>query len=71
MMLFSDANGLPLGCVWQTYDGNVNPSAVSLSVFGLQPAQSYKFRLIAVNLVGEGQPSEPSGVVRLPEQRVF
>lgn len=53
---------------WQVADGNVIPGARTYTVQGLQPAKQYVFRVSAVNDVGEGQASDTSPIIEMPQQ---
>jgi len=54
---------------WETIRANVSKEARYVTIEGLQPAASYQFRVSAVNSVGEGEPSQPSNAVTLPQER--
>merc|ERR1740128_497833 len=47
---------------------NVSSTARHLVLQSLKAAAAYQFRVSAVNSVGEGQPSEPSNRVTLPQE---
>jgi protein sidekick len=56
---------------WETLMANVSSDMRYVIVEGLKPATSYQFRVSAVNAVGEGEASQPSNVVTLPQERKF
>ncbi|KAK0160324.1 hypothetical protein PV328_007750 [Microctonus aethiopoides] len=53
---------------WIIENGNVSAEARWCFLKDLKAAAAYQFRVIAVNLVGEGPPSEPSNIVILPQE---
>ena len=53
---------------WTTEMANVSADARSVVLASLKAAAAYQFRVSAVNSVGEGQPSEPSNRVTLPQE---
>ena len=53
---------------WTTEIANVTRSARYFVLPTLKAAAAYQFRVSAVNSVGEGQPSEPSNRVTLPQE---
>ena len=53
---------------WTTEMANVSSTARHLVLQSLKAAAAYQFRVSAVNSVGEGQPSEPSNRVTLPQE---
>lgn len=53
---------------WTTEVANVSADARWIVLPSLKAAAAYQFRVSAVNSVGEGQPSEPSNRVTLPQE---
>lgn len=53
---------------WITELSNVSSSQRWILLTGLKAASAYQFRVSAINAVGEGTPSEPTGVVTLPQE---
>ena len=53
---------------WTTEVANVSSQARWIVLPSLKAAAAYQFRVSAVNSVGEGQPSEPSNRVTLPQE---
>ncbi|XP_050075210.1 protein sidekick [Anopheles maculipalpis] len=53
---------------WVTEAANVSAQAKWILLTNLKAATAYQFRISAVNRVGEGSPSEPSDVVKLPQE---
>uniref|UniRef100_A0A182ITM4 Uncharacterized protein n=1 Tax=Anopheles atroparvus TaxID=41427 RepID=A0A182ITM4_ANOAO len=53
---------------WITEAANVSAELRWLLLANLKAATAYQFRVSAVNRVGEGSPSEPSNVVKLPQE---
>lgn len=53
---------------WETLLTNVSSEIRNVIVEGLKPAASYQFRISALNSVGEGESSQPSNVVTLPQE---
>jgi protein sidekick len=53
---------------WTTEVTNVSSDARWIALPSLKAAAAYQFRVSAVNSVGEGQPSEPSNRVTLPQE---
>uniref|UniRef100_T1JF76 Protein sidekick n=1 Tax=Strigamia maritima TaxID=126957 RepID=T1JF76_STRMM len=53
---------------WATVLTNVSSDLRYVVLTTLKPAMSYQFRISAVNSVGEGNPSEPSNRVTLPQE---
>uniref|UniRef100_A0A182RPJ4 Protein sidekick n=1 Tax=Anopheles funestus TaxID=62324 RepID=A0A182RPJ4_ANOFN len=53
---------------WITEAANVSAQAKWIFLTNLKAATAYQFRISAVNRVGEGSPSEPSNVVKLPQE---
>jgi protein sidekick len=53
---------------WETLLANVSIDVRHIIVEGLKPATSYQFRVSAVNAVGEGESSQASNVVTLPQE---
>lgn len=53
---------------WTTEVANVSADVRSIALPSLKAAAAYQFRVSAVNSVGEGQPSEPSNRVTLPQE---
>ncbi|XP_036356590.1 protein sidekick-2-like isoform X5 [Octopus sinensis] len=45
---------------WDTYQNTIDAQVRNYTVTGLQPASYYQFRIMGVNLVGEGRASEPA-----------
>ena len=70
-VIFPGATGPQASPKWQSYATDISPTARSHSVTGLRPAESYQFQVSAVNAVGRGEPSTPSQVIKLPEQRMY
>ncbi|XP_071105902.1 protein sidekick-2-like isoform X1 [Haliotis cracherodii] len=52
-------NGNNENARWVVYPVNISPDKTSQDVSGLQAARYYKFRISAVNSVGEGNSSQP------------
>uniref|UniRef100_A0A182PZC8 Protein sidekick n=1 Tax=Anopheles farauti TaxID=69004 RepID=A0A182PZC8_9DIPT len=53
---------------WVTEVANVSAELRWILLTNLKAATAYQFRVSAVNRVGEGSPSEPSNVVKLPQE---
>ncbi|XP_035707340.1 protein sidekick isoform X3 [Folsomia candida] len=53
---------------WETLLANVSADVRNVVVEGLKPATSYQFRISAVNAVGEGEASQASNIVTLPQE---
>jgi len=68
-LVLSGATGAQASPTWQSYASDISSSVSSYTLRGLRPAQSYQFRLSAVNAVGKGPASAPSRVITLPQQR--
>ncbi|XP_041823776.1 brother of CDO isoform X2 [Melanotaenia boesemani] len=45
---------------WVTAVENIPPSRLSVEIMGLEKGTSYKFRVVAVNVIGSSPPSAPS-----------
>ncbi|XP_077410939.1 brother of CDO [Vanacampus margaritifer] len=45
---------------WVTAEENIPPSRLSVEITGLEKGTSYKFRVVAVNVIGSSPPSAPS-----------
>lgn len=45
---------------WVTAVANIPPSRLSVEITGLEKGTSYKFRVVAVNVIGSSPPSAPS-----------
>lgn len=56
---------------WTTEMANVSSSARFFVLPTLKAAAAYQFRVSAVNSVGEGQPSDPSNRVTLPQEGMY
>ncbi|CAB3378147.1 Hypothetical predicted protein [Cloeon dipterum] len=66
----NNADLLPLTPLsWYTELANISATARWVVLPFLKAAASYQFRVSAVNNVGEGNPSEPSEIVALPQER--
>jgi len=70
-VVFAGSTGTQASPTWQSYASDIPSTATSYTVTGLRPSQAYQFQVSAVNVVGKGQASAPSGVIRLPEQRMY
>lgn len=53
---------------WVTELSNVSANQRWILLRNLKAASVYQFRVSAVNSVGEGPASEPSNVIRLPQE---
>lgn len=53
---------------WVTELSNVSHLQRWVLLTSLKAATVYQFRISAVNSVGEGSPSEPSNVIKLPQE---
>lgn len=53
---------------WVTELTNVSVNARYVVLENLKAANTYQFRISAVNAIGEGTPSQPSNFVTLPQQ---
>jgi hypothetical protein len=47
---------------------NISMETRHVVIEGLKPAASYQFRVSSLNSVGEGEASQPSNVVTLPQE---
>lgn len=56
---------------WITELSNVSATQRWILLRNMKAASVYQFRVSAVNSVGEGPPSEPSNVIRLPQEGKF
>jgi hypothetical protein len=56
---------------WVTELSNVSSAEKWVLLTNLKAATAYQLRVSAVNRVGEGSPSESSGVVKLPQEGKF
>lgn len=56
---------------WVTELSNVSATQRWILLTNLKAATVYQFRVSAVNSVGEGSPSEPSNVIKLPQEGKF
>lgn len=56
---------------WVTELSNISVNQRWILLSNLKAASVYQFRVSAVNSVGEGPPSEPSNVIRLPQEGKF
>nr|KAG5713399.1 hypothetical protein BaRGS_024947 [Batillaria attramentaria] len=65
-------NGNNDGVMWEVYPDDVTPTATSHVVSNLQPSRYYRFRISAVNTVGEGNASQPmpNPAIKMPAQRL-
>ncbi|KAK7506394.1 hypothetical protein BaRGS_00002506 [Batillaria attramentaria] len=63
-------NGNNDGVMWEVYPDDVTPTATSHVVSNLQPSRYYRFRISAVNTVGEGNASQPmpNPAIKMPAQ---
>jgi len=68
--ILTGSTGTQASPTWQNYDSDIPSTAVSYTITGLRPSQAYQFQVSAVNVVGKGQASTPSEVIRMPEQRM-
>ncbi|GAA6100142.1 brother of CDO [Tachysurus ichikawai] len=48
------------GGEWEVAEDNISPSRLSVQIKGLEKGTSYKFRVLAVNVLGASPPSAPS-----------
>lgn len=48
------------GGEWEIAENNISPSHLSVQIKGLEKGTSYKFRVLAVNVLGASPPSAPS-----------
>ncbi|KAK1806183.1 hypothetical protein P4O66_000077 [Electrophorus voltai] len=48
------------GSEWEVAEDNISPSRLSVQIKGLEKGTSYKFRVLAVNVLGASPPSAPS-----------
>ncbi|XP_055601340.1 protein sidekick isoform X2 [Uranotaenia lowii] len=53
---------------WVTELSNVSVGSRWILLSNLKAATAYQFRVSAVNKVGEGSPSDPSNVIKLPQE---
>ncbi|XP_058443919.1 protein sidekick isoform X3 [Malaya genurostris] len=53
---------------WVTELSNVSAGSRWILLTNLKAATAYQFRVSAVNRVGEGSPSDPSNVIKLPQE---
>lgn len=53
---------------WVTELSNVSSTQRWVLLTGLKAASAYQFRVSAINAVGEGSPSDPTGIVVLPQE---
>ncbi|XP_055523090.1 protein sidekick isoform X5 [Wyeomyia smithii] len=53
---------------WVTELSNVSAGSRWVLLANLKAATAYQFRVSAVNRVGEGSPSDPSNVIKLPQE---
>ncbi|XP_076440901.1 protein sidekick-like isoform X2 [Babylonia areolata] len=63
-------NGNNDGVAWDVYPGDIDASATSHVVSNLRPSRYYRFRISAVNTVGEGNASlpMPNPAIKMPTQ---
>ena len=59
------------GVAWEVYRGDVDPSSTSHTVYNLNPSRYYRFRVSAVNAVGESNASRPmpDPAIKMPLKR--
>lgn len=70
-MLYATA-GSSIDIPWETVNSNVNANLRAAVITNLLPSRLYRFRVIAVNIVGTSLPSEaaPAGeAIKMPAQR--
>ena len=67
----SDGNNEGVG--WEVYPDVIDPASTSHIVSNLNPSRYYRFRISAVNAVGEGNASQPmpNPAIKMPTQREF
>lgn len=66
---FSDTQSLLDPLVdWVTELTNISANARYVILENLKAANTYQFRISAMNAIGEGTPSQPSNFVTLPQQ---
>lgn len=53
---------------WVTEVSNLSASQRWVLLENLKAAASYQFRVSAINSVGEGSPSDPSNMIKLPQE---
>ena len=70
-LLLSDGNNDGVG--WEVYPDEVPPTSTSHIVSNLRPSRYYRFRISAVNTVGEGNASQPmpNPAIKMPTQREY
>lgn len=56
---------------WVTELTNISADARYVILENLKAANTYQFRISAVNAIGEGTPSQASNFVTLPQQGLF
>ncbi|PVD38929.1 hypothetical protein C0Q70_01554 [Pomacea canaliculata] len=63
-------NGNNVDVAWDVYPDNINPAYTSYAVNNLLPSRYYRFRISAVNEVGEGNASQPmpNPAIKMPAQ---
>lgn len=68
-LLLSDGNND--GVRWDVYPDEVPPASTSHIMSNLSPSRYYRFRISAVNTVGEGNASQPmpNPAIKMPTQR--
>ncbi|XP_029027671.1 cell adhesion molecule-related/down-regulated by oncogenes [Betta splendens] len=52
---------------WLVAADNISPLKLSVEVRSLEPASTYRFRVVAINLYGESPPSIPSKPYQVPQ----